>query len=143
MHVLLLNSTLNFFLIHAPIKYLPLPSLISPPVLWIYLYNEQTQKKGQCFSQVPIKQYLQKAPSMEKKRHDFGHAFSFASNSSRGMYPPWAAESGISKSMSFRESKKLSIGQLLVRACQSQTMIGTITASWKLSVNCPPNKPLG
>ncbi|WP_279233871.1 MULTISPECIES: hypothetical protein [Roseburia] len=39
--------------------------------------------------------------------------------------------------------KKLSIGQLLVMACQSQTMVGTITASWKLSVNCPPDKPLG
>ena len=45
-----------------------------------------------------------------KKLSFFHTPFSFASNSSKGMYPPWAAESEISKSMSFRESKKLSIG---------------------------------
>ena len=38
-------------------------------------------------SRVPIKQYLQKFPQWGKIWRDFGHAFSFASSSSRGMYP--------------------------------------------------------
>ena len=38
-------------------------------------------------SRVPIKQYLQKFPQWGKIWRDFGHAFSFASSSSRGIYP--------------------------------------------------------
>ena len=38
-------------------------------------------------SRVPIKQYLQKFPQWGKIWRDFGHAFSFTSSSSRGIYP--------------------------------------------------------
>ena len=43
--------------------------------------------QGASGSRVPIKQYLQKFPQWGKIWRDFGHAFSFASSSSRGIYP--------------------------------------------------------
>ena len=50
-------------------------------------HNANNEKQEVPASRVSIKQYLQKFPQWGKIWRDFGHAFSFASSSSRGMYP--------------------------------------------------------
>ena len=50
-------------------------------------HHANNEKQEVPTSRVPIKQYLQKFPQWGKIWRDFGHAFSFASSSSRGMYP--------------------------------------------------------
>ena len=50
-------------------------------------HHANNEKQEVPTSRVPIKQYLQKFPQWGKIWRDFGHAFSFASSSSRGIYP--------------------------------------------------------
>ena len=50
-------------------------------------HHANNEKQEVPASRVPIKQYLQKFPQWGKIWRDFGHAFSFASSSSRGIYP--------------------------------------------------------
>ena len=50
-------------------------------------HHANNEKQEVPISRVPIKQYLQKFPQWGKIWRDFGHAFSFASSSSRGIYP--------------------------------------------------------
>ena len=50
-------------------------------------HHANNEKQEVPTSRFPIKQYLQKFPHWGKIWRDFGHAFSFASSSSRGIYP--------------------------------------------------------
>ena len=50
-------------------------------------HHANNEKQEVPTSRVSIKQYLQKFPQWGKIWRDFGHAFSFASSSSRGIYP--------------------------------------------------------
>ena len=51
-------------------------------------YKRQKRRNGECsLEQSSHKTVFAKAPEMGKIWRDFGHAFSFASSSSRGMYP--------------------------------------------------------
>ena len=100
---------------HNPQAFLPVENSAAPVVqclVWavlplLYIYNKNqgrsttvlalsvktcrlcqlSQREGADPSRVPIKQYLQKFPQWGKIWRDFGHAISFASSSSRGIYP--------------------------------------------------------
>ena len=67
----------------------PIGDLVAAAVQKVKACGALKEKKRGDISQKgsSIKQYLQKFPKWGKIWRDFGHAFSFASSSSRGMYP--------------------------------------------------------